>query len=155
MAGTLTKRPSGNLSSMWRRDPFAMLRHEIDALRNRFWSDQEEDWFGGAMMPSVDLSETDNAVEVRMDLPGVKAENIDIQIHGNLLTVKAERHEEKEKKDRTFHRVERHTGSVSRTITLPTQVNEGEVAAEYHDGVLAITLPKSEESKSKRIKVKS
>ena len=154
MAQSLTPRKSGNLSTSWRQDPFAMLRQEMDMLRNRFFGGEDDEWFAG-LAPSVDMSETDNAVEVRMDLPGVKSDDIDIKIHGNLLTVTANRKEEKEEKGRTFHRVERHSGSFSRSLTLPTAVNESEVAAEYQDGVLAITLPKTEQSKPRKIKVKS
>jgi HSP20 family protein len=132
-----------------------MLRQEMDDLRSRFFGDGDDNWFAGGLTPSVDLSETENAVEVRMDLPGVKSDDIDIQIHGNLLTVTANRKEEKEEKGRTFHRVERHSGSLSRSITLPTAVNESEVAAEYRDGVLAVTLPKTEQSKPRKIKVKT
>jgi HSP20 family protein len=154
MANQLTTRRPGGLSSLWRRDPFAMLRQEMDELRSRFWGGDEDDWFAGAMTPSVDMSETDNAVEVRMDLPGVKSDDIDIQISGNMLTVTGQRQEEKEEKGRTFHRVERRSGSFSRSITLPTTVNENEVAAEYRDGVLNITLPKTEQSKPHKIKVK-
>jgi HSP20 family protein len=154
MANTLAPRKASNSSSMSRRDPFAMLRHEVDDLRHRLWADQDDEWFSGGELPSVDMSETDNAVDVRMDLPGVKAEDIDIQVNGNLLTVMAERKDEKEEKGRTFHRVERHCGSFSRSLTLPSAVKDSEVAAQYHDGVLAITLPKSEPSKSHKIKVK-
>jgi HSP20 family protein len=129
-----------------------MLREEMNDLRSRFFGD-EEGWLAGGNLPSIDLSETENAVEVRMDVPGVKAKDIDIQINGNLLTVTASRDEEKEEKGRTYHRVERHA-RYSRTVTLPTPVVESEVAAEYHDGVLSITLPKTDESKAHKIKVK-
>jgi len=70
-----------------------------------------------------------------MDIPGVKAKDIDIQVNGPMMTVTAQREEEREEKGRTFHRVERQCGCYSRTLTLPCQVNESEVAAEYHDGV--------------------
>ena len=155
MANTLTTRRPSGLSSMWRRDPFAALREEMNQLRTRMWGDEDEGWFSGALAPSIDLSETETAVEVRMDLPGVKPKDIDIQVSGNVLTVIGQRDEEKEEKGRTFHRLERHSGSFSRSITLPTPINESEVAAEYRDGVLTITLPKSEQSKPHRIKVKS
>jgi HSP20 family protein len=153
MAGQLTPRRPGGLASLWSRDPFTALRDEMNDLRARMWGD-EEGWFAGTQAPSLDLAETDTTVEVRMDLPGVKAKDIDIQIHGNLLTVTAQREDEKEEKGRTFHRVERHSGRFSRSLTLPSPVVESEVAAEYHDGVLSITLPKTDESKAHKIKVK-
>jgi HSP20 family protein len=153
MAGQLATRRPGSLSSLWRRDPLTALRDEMNALRSQMWGDGDEGWFGG-IAPSVDLSETDNSVEVRMDIPGVKAKDIDIQVNGQMLTVSAQREEEREEKGRTFHRIERQSGRYSRSLTLPCNVNESEVAAEYHDGVLSITLPKTDESKAHKIKVK-
>lgn len=154
MSNIVTTRRPTNLTSMWRSDPFTALREEMSDLRHRLMGDEVEGWFSGALAPSVDLSETENTIEVRMDIPGVKPKDIDIQMSGNVLTVTGERQEEKEEKGRTFHRVERQCGTFSRSLTLPTAVNEGEVAAEYKDGVLAITLPKSEEAKPHKVKVK-
>jgi HSP20 family protein len=131
-----------------------VIREEMGDLLSRLWGNGEEAWFGGMLAPSVDLSETDNALEVRMDLPGIKASEVDIQLNNNVLTISGERKEEKEEKGRTFHRVERRSGSFARSLTLPTAVAEEKVAAEFHDGVLKITLPKTEESKAHKIKVK-
>ena len=104
----------------------------------------------------MDVSETDKAVEVRLDVPGINPADVDIQLSSGTLTVRGERKEEEEEKDkdRNYHRVERRCGSFSRTVTLPCSVREDEAAAEYKDGVLTITLPKSEEAKTRRIKVK-
>jgi len=148
-----TRRPS-RLPSLWRRDPFTALQEEMNELRARFVGDGGEGWFTGAMVPALDLSETETSVDVRMDLPGITAKDIDIQISGNVLTVSGQREEEKEEKGRAFHRVERRYGSFSRSVTLPCAVLESDVAAEYHDGVLTIKLPKTEESKARKIKVK-
>jgi HSP20 family protein len=150
----LATRGSLGLPSLWGRDPFTSLREEMNDLRSRLFGDGNEGWFTGTMVPALDMSESDNAVEVRMDVPGITAKDIDIQISGNLLTVTGERKEEKEEKGKTFHRVERSYGSFSRSVTLPCSVAESEVAAEYHDGVLTIKLPKAEESKAHKIKVK-
>jgi HSP20 family protein len=155
MAGQVqTRRPGGLLPQQWRNDPLTALRNEMNDLRARFWGD-DEGWFAGSMSPALDLSENDTAIEVRFDLPGLKSKDIDIQLNGNILTVTGRREEEREEKGRTFHRVERQSGTFSRSITLPCSVNESEVAAEYHDGVLSITLPKTDESKARKIKVKS
>jgi HSP20 family protein len=140
---------------LWRRDPFTALQEEMNELRARFLGDGGEGWFTGAMVPALDMSETDTAIDVRMDLPGITAKDIDIQVSGNVLNVSGQREEEKEEKGRTFHRVERRYGNFSRSVTLPCAVAENEVAAEYHDGVLTIKLPKTEESKAHKIKVKS
>jgi HSP20 family protein len=72
-----------------------------------------------------------------------------------MLTISGERKDEKEEKGKTFHRVERHYGSFSRSVTLPSAVAEDKVDAQYHDGVLTVTLQKTEEAKSKKIKVKT
>ena len=154
MATSLTTRRPGGLAPFWGRDPFGMLRDEMSDLRSRLFGEEDGGWLAGAAAPSLDLAETDNAVEVRMDIPGVKAKDIDIQLNGNMLTVTAQRDEEKEEKGRTFHRVERHTGRYSRSLVLPCTVAESEVAADYRDGVLSITLPKTDESKAHKIKVK-
>lgn len=151
--GTLATRRSGRLPSLW-RDPFSSLQEEMNDLRTRFLGDGGEGWFGGAMAPALDMSETDTSIDVRVDLPGITAKDIDIQISGNVLTVSGKREEEKEEKGKTFHRVERRYGNFSRSVTLPTTVVESEVAAEYRDGVLTIKLPKTEEAKAHKIKVK-
>lgn len=154
MANNLVTRRSNRLPAFWRRDPLTALREEMNDLRTKFFGDLDEGWFAGEMLPSLDMSETDTSIEVRMDLPGIAAKDIDVQVNGNVLTVSGQRQEEKEEKGRTYHRVERRSGSFSRSVTLPCSVNENEVAAEQHDGVLTITLPKTEESKAHRIKVK-
>lgn len=153
MSTSLAPRRQNGLTPFFGRAPWNMLRDEMNELRTRFLG-EDEGWLAGGTLPSIDLSETDNAVEVRMDVPGVKAKDIDVQLNGNLLTVTAHRDEEKEEKGRTYHRIERQTGRYTRTISLPSPVVESEVAAEYHDGVLAITLPKTDDSKAHKIKVK-
>jgi HSP20 family protein len=150
----LTTRRSSRAPSLWGHDPFAALRAEMNDLRARFFGSGEEEWMTGTMAPALDLSETDTAIDVRMDVPGVTAKDIDIQVNGNLLTVSGERKEEKEEKGKTFHRIERSYGNFSRSVTLPCPVLENEVAAEYHDGVLTIKLPKKEEAKTHKVKVK-
>jgi HSP20 family protein len=100
------------------------------------------------------MTESDVALEIRMDVPGIKAKDIDIQLNGNIITISGQREEEKEEKGKTYHRIERRSGSFSRTLTLPCSVSQDEVVADYRDGVLTVTLPKSEESKAHKVKVK-
>jgi HSP20 family protein len=90
-----------------------------------------------------------------MDIPGMETKDIDIQVNGNLLTISGERKEEREEKGTTFHRVERRVGSFSRTVTLPCPVKEDAVDAQYKNGTLTVKLPKTEETKSKKITVKT
>ena len=136
------------------QDPFNLLREEMNALATRFWGGNQMQ-FGAIMSPALDVSETENAYGVRVDMPGMKPENFDIQVQGNVVRVSGHREEEKEEKDATYHCIERQTGSFSRTVTLPCDVNEDEVAAEYINGVLSVKLPKSEKAKTKKITVRT
>lgn len=110
---------------------------------------------GSLMSPALDVAETDNAYEIHVDLPGMKAENFDIQVLGNVVRISGKREEKKEEKNSTYHCIERQSGTFSRTVTLPCDVNEDEVAAEYMNGVLSVKLPKSEQAKTKKITVRS
>lgn len=135
--------------------PIAALQEEFGELASTLLADVGEMWPLSRVVPTLDLSETDGTVEVRMDLPGIKAEEIDIRLTDNSLTVSGERKEEKEEKGRTFHRVERRHGTFSRTVTLPCCVDDAKVDAQYKDGVLTIKMPKSEEAKSRKVKVRT
>jgi HSP20 family protein len=151
MATALAPRTPGTMRS-W--DPFRTVREEVETLLSNFGSDREG-WFAPMVLPPIDLCENDNTVKVKMDIPGIKPEEFDIQLNNNVLTVCGKREEEKEEKGQTFHRVERRSGCFSRSVTLPAAVDEDKVDAQYKDGVLTITMPKTEEAKSHRIKVKS
>lgn len=131
------------------------FREELEELRSRIWGNEEEGVPWGRMTPSVDLVETDGALEARVDVPGIDPEDIDVRLSGNLLTVSGERKEEEEQTGKTYHRIERRTGRFSRCVSLPCAVQEDEVAADCRDGVLTITLPKADEAKSHKIEVKA
>jgi HSP20 family protein len=135
------------------RSPLQNLREEMRDMLSHAFGDEQETWPLMRIVPSLDLSETDDAVELRMDLPGMDAKDIDVQVNQNMLTVSGQRGEQSEEKGRTFHRVERRSGSFSRTITLPCPVKEDAIAAQYRDGVLTVQLPKTTEAKSRRIQV--
>ncbi len=137
------------------KSPLAILRREMEDLLSKFWDGESSLGAAGTFAPSLDLFETDNAYETRMDLPGMRAKEIDVQVHGNTVTISGTRKEEKVEKGRTYHRSERQVGSFSRTLTLPCAVKEDEVAAEYNDGVLKVILPKCEQINSHRVTVKS
>ncbi len=149
-------RTSRGLSSFFGRDPFRAMRDEMDDMLSRFTEGWNGDGSPAEMMriPSLDLSEADNELQITMDLPGVKPDEIDVNVTGNTIRISGEHKEEKEEKGRTFHRIERRTGSFCRSVNLPCDVKEDKAAAEYKDGVLRITLPKSEEAKTRKLKVK-
>ena len=105
--------------------------------------------------PIVDIYEDKDKITVRAELPGMKKEEIDVSLHGNTLVLSGERKHEAEQKEGENYRAERFFGRFQRTITLPGPVDPNKIQAGYRDGVLAVTLPKSEESKLKQIQVKS
>lgn len=154
MNTTLTKREPRAVRPWFYRGPMRSLREEMQDMITHFFGDGET-WPVAEMTPMMDMSETDDAVEVRMDVPGIEAKDVDIQIRGNLLSVTGQRHEEQTEKGKTWHRVERRCGAFARTLTLPCDVKEDAVKAAYHDGVLTITLPKAEEVKARKIEVKT
>lgn len=152
MSTTLAKRPTPQTRT-WLPRPFQAIREEVEDLVNQAIGDPETWNFSRLFAPSLDLSETDSTLEVRMDLPGIKPEQVDVQVSGNLLTISGERKEEREEKGRAFHRMERRCGSFARTVSLPCPVKEEKVDAQYRDGVLTITLPKTDEARSHKVKV--
>jgi HSP20 family protein len=103
--------------------------------------------------PPVDIYETDNEVVVRVELPGMDQKDIDVRLDNNVLTIKGERKMDQHVKDEAYHRVETIYGAFVRSFTLPTTVDSDNVKAEYRNGILAITLPKKEQSKPRQIRV--
>ena len=137
-------------------NPFADVEDFPTGLRlfqdsiNRLFSDQSA---ARPWAPPVDIFETDNDLVLKADVPDVKMEDIDIQIENGTLTLKGERRFEKNENNKGFHRIERSYGSFVRYFTLPDTVNTENVRAEYHHGVLTVTLPKKEIAKPKSVKV--
>jgi HSP20 family protein len=109
----------------------------------------------GVSTLALDVYESTEDVTVQASIPGVKPEDIDISITGDLLTIKGETSEEKEEKEGRYHVRERRYGAFERVVTLPTQVDANKAQAEFTDGVLTLTLPKVEEVKPKSIKIKA
>lgn len=107
----------------------------------------------GTWIPAVDINETEDGYVVKADLPGMKKEDIQIDLKNNTLTLKGEKKfEEKVSKD-NYVRTERTYGTFVRSFTLPHNVDAEKIRASYKDGVLELTLPKKEEAKPKQIKV--
>lgn len=109
---------------------------------------------GRGWVPPLDISETDEDIIVKAEIPGIELKDIDISISGDILTIKGEKKEEKEEKGRNYHFIERSYGCFSRSVTLPASVKHEQVKAEYKKGILEIALPKSEKVKVKKIPVK-
>ncbi|HTA84793.1 MAG TPA: Hsp20/alpha crystallin family protein [Silvibacterium sp.] len=106
-----------------------------------------------AFVPPVDVYEDEHKIVLKLEVPGLKQEDLDIQIENNALTVKGERKFEEEEKEENFHRIERRYGSFFRSFTVPNTVNSEAVKASYDAGVLRIELEKRAEAKPKQIKV--
>jgi HSP20 family protein len=162
MATTLARRVARNqgLPSIFAIEPFHALRDEFDQLLSNWFADSGQS-MPASFSPLLDLNETDSAYEVQVDLPGVKASEINVQLHDNVLTISGERKYEKtdpkdkDKKGSTPHFVERYHGTFSRSIVLPAAVKQDKIDAKFQDGVLKLTLPKADEVKPVQIAVKS
>jgi HSP20 family protein len=109
----------------------------------------------GWRAPAIDLYQTDDEVVVKAALPGVKADQVQINVTGDLLTIKGETKEGSETKDKNYHIREQRWGAFERSVMLPTAVVSDKAKAEFEDGVLTVTLPKAEEVKPKTITVKA
>jgi HSP20 family protein len=103
--------------------------------------------------PPVDIYEDEHNITLKIDVPGIDEKDIDVRIEGNTLTVHGERKIEKEEKEENFRRVERQYGAFTRSFTLPSSVDPGQVNANYDNGVLKIALAKKAEAKPKQIQV--
>jgi len=132
------------------------LRDEVDHLFQDFFSGWEPiRGQGREWAPAIDVSENDKAIEVKAEMPGVKSEDIDLNMTGDTLTIRGEKKEEKEEEAKSYQRLERHYGSFERMLQLPRSVDLDRADAEFEDGVLTITLPKKEPAKPKPIKLKA
>jgi HSP20 family protein len=152
---TLTRWHKPEVSSWTPFWQLSTLRDEIDRL---FESPMAEftrgsQQFLGGWLPAVDLYEDKETVIVKAELPGMKKEEIVISLHEGVLTLSGERKLEEKFHDSEVHRSERFVGRFQRTVTLPYPVKGDKVSASYKDGLLTVTLPKTEESKPKQIKV--
>jgi HSP20 family protein len=103
--------------------------------------------------PAVDIYEDEHNITLKIDVPGIDQKDIDVRIENNTLTVHGERKIEKEEKEENYRRVERQYGEFTRSFTLPSSVDTGQVNANYDNGVLKIALAKKAEAKPKQIKV--
>ncbi|WP_158261375.1 MULTISPECIES: Hsp20/alpha crystallin family protein [Pirellulaceae] len=155
MNAPLTTRQSRSLFPWAQGGNLPSLREEMEHLLHRFWDENGDVWGNQMLCPALDLKESDTEITVRLDLPGVQAKEVDIQLNGNQLVVSGERKEESEEKGETFHRVERRSGRFSRSTMLPCAVQESKIEATMKDGILTVVLPKSPEAQSRHIEVKN
>mgnify|MGYP003392735325 CR=1 FL=1 len=108
---------------------------------------------GGLWSPAVDIIDEKDQIRIKADLPGLKKEDIEVSADNDVLTIKGEKKEEKEIKEKDYVRSERYYGVFHRSFSLPTGVDPQKVNATYKDGVLEVTLSKREDAKPKQVKV--
>ena len=137
------------------RDMMAM-RNEINRLASEFFRGSNGGRGGrrlGSRRPVVDMYESDQALTLKVELPGFSKDDVQVEIKDNVLTLKGERKRETDVKDEQYHRVERAYGTFQRSFMLPALVDAEKAAASFKDGVLELKLPKAEEAKPKPIKI--
>ena len=122
------------------REAFSPMSGETE-LSTRSWA------------PPVDIYETEDAIVLKAELPGVDPKDVEVRVEDNNLYLKGERKFEKEVKEQNYHRVERSYGSFARSFSLPNSISADKVKAEFKDGLLTLTMPKREEAKPKTIKI--
>ncbi len=142
--GTLTRRHEGDMTR---------LHNEMNDLFSNFFRGMDWPW-GRRAWPAIDVADKEDAVMVRAEVPGCKAEDIDISIRGRTLTISGQKEETKEEKEKGFYHTETMYGSFRRDVDLPTEVDPNKVEASCKDGVLSIKLPKTEKVKPVKIQIK-
>jgi HSP20 family protein len=139
-----------------RFDPFRDLS-QLQNRVNRLFTDSratglEEDAFQN-WAPAVDIFERGDNLILSAELPGVRREELDLKVEGNVLTLRGERLRDKTIQEEQYHRVERSYGTFSRSFTLPSTVDSSRIEARFKDGILEVVLPKAEDAKPKKIDV--
>ena len=151
-------------------DPFRDMRREMNRMFDRFlrggfglpsaWRDEGEQWPGegafNAAAPAIDFAEDDKAFHLTAELPGLSEQDVDLQLADDVLTIRGEKHEEKDEKDKNYHWSERRFGAFRRVIRLPQHVDRDKIEANFKNGILTVTLPKTADAmqRQKKIEVK-
>ena len=148
------------MSNLTRWEPvreMMTLREAMDRLFDDAFTRPFSPRNGGSTWssPPIDMYQTDHEVVVKAALPGVKPDEVQINVTGDVLTLRGETKHEEERKDRSWHMREQRWGEFERSIRLPTAVISDKAKADFEDGILTITLPKSEDVKPKTIAVKT
>lgn len=139
------------------RDLLAMqqqMNRLFEGYSGRFHGTEEEESLA-AWAPPVDIYETKDQIVVKAEIPGVDKDKISVEVREGNLILKGEKKEEKEVKEEDYYRMERSWGAFSRTFSLPVEVDATKIKAKYHDGILEVTVPKTEKAKPKQIPVEA
>lgn len=136
--------------------PFERMHEEIDRLFDEFMPQLPtagETDFRHGLLATVDVGETDEAVEVTADLPGIEQKDIDVSLRNGNLLIRGERKQETEEKKKNFYRAERSYGAFSRSVPLPCEVDQDRIEARFRNGVLTVILPKSQTARESERKI--
>lgn len=137
-------------------DPFLSLHQQVERLFDDFAQNfhlTPERFGPGVAVPQMDVSETDDNIKIEADLPGVDEKDVTIEMSDNVLTIRGQRKDEHEEKHKDYRVVERASGSFSRSLTLPYEVDPDAIKAQFSKGVLAVTIPKSPQVQAKSHKI--
>ena len=137
------------------RGDLARLHGEMDDLFGGFFKGFDGPFTGYKAWPAIDVAEEEDAIIVRAEVPGCKADDINISVHGNKLTISGEKKLSEEKKEKGYYHVESSYGSFKRELTLPTDVDQSKIDATCKNGVLSVTLPKAEKARAIKVKIKA
>jgi HSP20 family protein len=140
-------RPPGSL--------FEILQREVDSVFDDFTRGVSPTDSPAALLPSMDVAETDKEIELTIELPGLEQKDVDISVTNNVLTIRGEKKAEAERQDKNFHLVERTYGTFYRAFQLPNGVDPSAITATMSNGVLKIMIPKPAPAQIKKIEVKS
>lgn len=148
--------PIGRDSFLTRTEanPLAMLQQEMDRLFDGF-SKSFTGLSSRALMPSMDLAETEKEIELTAELPGMEEKDVQLNVVDNQLTIRGEKKNQREEKEKDYHLVERNYGSFVRTVDLPPGVDLDSIKAVMSKGVLKVTVPKPAPAQAKKIEVKA
>ena len=138
-----------------REAPLGRIHQEIDQLFDNFFRGSwlspfrhsDQTWIGGMMLPKVDIAEGKKQYTITVEVPGVEEKDIDLTISDGTLTIRGEKRHEEENHDRQYHRVERSYGAFQRVLSLPDDSKEDAVEANFKNGILTLTVPKTTNSK--------
>lgn len=134
--------------------PFTRFFEDVISDLESEFPDVSQWWGPGRFAPALDVVEDEDQVTVSVEVPGVGKDDIQITVHNGVLTLKGEKSDEKKSKDAGYHRMERRYGKFEKGVRLPEYVDEEKIEASYRDGVLTLTMPKSERARPKSIEIK-
>ena len=137
----------------WALDHLNQLRNEVNRVFDSPFDGFGRGQFFNNWVPAIDVYQDRDNVIVRAELPGMKKQDIDVSLHDGTLTISGERKHDEKAEESNSYRSERFFGRFQRTISLPVSVDAGKVVATYKNGILTVSLPKTEEAKPKQIAV--